>query len=281
MIKSQIELNRNKPFLKWAGNKYRVLPHLLPLVGKPKTFCEPFGGSFSVALNIFASRYVLADINRDLISVYQTLLKDPESFVDACKALFTCENNSREAYNKFRNEFNTTDSLERKSHLFIYLNRHCFNGLTRYNSKGSFNVPFGKYARPYFPEKELRGFASSFCGKEYTLLSTGFEDMALYGNLGEGSVVFFDPPYVPASETANFTDYATGGFSFKQQEQLAQLAKLLQAEGIKSIITNSDCDITKALYEGAKIIPIEVSRTISAKGSSRKKAKEIIAVFEP
>jgi DNA adenine methylase len=270
-----------KPFLKWAGNKYRVLPHLLPIIGNPKRYCEPFGGSLAVALNVSACEYVLNDVNNDLITIYELLIdNDCELFLQDCKKWFTPENNSKEKFIELRKLFNSSGPGREKASLFIYLNRHCFNGLTRYNKSGGFNVPFGKYATPYFPQKEIESFSSYFKSKASVKLSSlSFENATLYGDLGVGDVVFFDPPYVPISQTSNFTDYSPDGFCHRQQALLVALAKSLRDRGVKAIITNSDCELTRELYKDAKIIPISVSRTISANVESRKKAQEVIAVF--
>ena len=271
----------NKTFLKWAGNKSRVLSHLTPHIGYPKRYCEPFGGSLAVALNTPAEQYILNDVNKDLVAIYQNLMNpNDDSFIQYCEELFTPENNTKEAYLKLRKHFNdATDSTER-ARLFIYLNRHCFNGLSRYNSKGQFNVPFGKYDKPSCPSTEMMNFRMYFLSKQLVrFTSLSFEDSSLYEDLESGDVVYFDPPYVPASDTANFTSYATDGFTHNQQIQLAQLAESLAAKGIRVIVSNHDTAITQELYKNATIYPIQVTRTISAKGSSRKKANELIAVY--
>ena len=269
-----------KPFLKWAGNKFRVLPELLPLIGTPRRYIEPFSGSTAVALNVNAEEYVLNDINKDLINLYRYLTNpNDDSFLKYCDELFRPENNDKEEYLEFRQLFNdSTDTLER-SRLFVYLNRHCFNGLTRYNSKGGFNVPFGKMKNPKCPVNEMMAFRMYFLQKKHRFMSTSFEDSALYENIESGDVVYFDPPYVPASETASFTDYAKEGFTYDQQVQLAELAESLSNRGAKVIISNHDVLTTRELYKNAEIHSIEVTRSISAKGSSRKKAKELIAVY--
>jgi DNA adenine methylase len=271
----------NKPFLKWAGNKYRVLPHLIPLIGIPKRYCEPFGGSLSVALNITAEQYILNDVNTDLVSIYQNLVNvNNDRFIKWCEELFISDNNVKEKYLELRKNFNdATDSTER-ARLFIYLNRHCFNGLTRYNSKGQFNVPFGKYDKPTCPSEEMINFRMYFISKQLVrFTSLSFEDMSLYEDLETGDVVYLDPPYVPASDTANFTSYATNGFTHHQQIQLAELSESLAAKGIRVIVSNHNVPITQELYKNATIYPIQVTRTIAAKGSSRKKANELIAVY--
>ena len=269
-----------KPFLKWAGNKFRVLPELLPLIGTPRRYIEPFSGSTAVALNVNAEEYILNDINKDLINLYRYLTNpNDDSFLKYCDELFRPENNDKEEYLAFRQLFNdSTDTLER-SRLFVYLNRHCFNGLTRYNSKGGFNVPFGKMKNPKCPVNEMMAFRMYYLQKNHRFVSTSFEDSALYENIGSGDVVYFDPPYVPASETASFTDYAKEGFTYDQQVQLAELAESLSNRGAKVIISNHDVPTTRELYKNAEIHSLEVTRSISAKGSSRKKAKELIAVY--
>jgi DNA adenine methylase len=272
----------NRPFLKWAGNKYRVLPHLIPHIGYPKRYCEPFGGSLSVALNTSAEQFILNDVNKDLVAIYQNLVHPTDdSFIKYCEELFIPENNTKESYLELREHFNnSTDSVER-ARLFVYLNRHCFNGLSRYNSKGGFNVPFGKYDKPVCPSEQMNEFRMLFLSKQSVrFTSLSFEDSALYSDLEPGDVVYFDPPYVPASDTANFTGYATDGFSHEQQVELMELAESLANRGVKVILSNHDVPITRELYKNAQIYPIQVTRTISAKGSSRKKANELIAVWQ-
>jgi DNA adenine methylase len=282
----------NKTFLKWAGNKYRVLPHLIPHIGSPKRYCEPFGGSLAVALNIIAEQYILNDVNRDLIAIYQNLVNpNDDRFIQDCEELFIPENNTREAYLELREHFNqATDTIER-ARLFIYLNKHCFNGLSRYNSKGMFNVPYGReimnqvkgekeIQNAYFPKEEMMDFRMHFLSKQLVrFTSLSFENSSLYEDLKAGDVVYFDPPYVPISNTANFTNYTTDGFTSDQQVQLAQLAESLASKGIKVIITNHDVPITREFYKNATIYPIQVTRTVAAKSSSRKKANELIAVY--
>ena len=271
----------NKPFLKWAGNKYRVLPYLIPHIGYPKRYCEPFGGSLSVALNTVADQYILNDVNKDLVAIYQNLVNpNDDSFIKYCEELFTSENNTKESYLDLRTHFNQATNTTERARLFVYLNRHCFNGLSRYNSKGGFNVPFGKYDKPVCPSEQMMNFRMFFLSKQLVrFTSLSFEDSSLYEDLESGDTVYFDPPYVPASNTSNFTSYATDGFIHEQQTELAKLAELLASKGIKVIVSNHDVDITRELYKNATIYPIQVTRTIAAKGSSRIKAKELIAVY--
>jgi len=278
----------NKPFLKWAGNKFRVLPHLIPHIGDPKRYIEPFGGSLSVALNISADEYILNDINKDLYCLYTNVDKE---FVGECRELFTDDNNTRERYLELKKEFNSEQDCRKRAKLFLYLNKHAFNGLSRYNSKGEYNVPYGKEnkdsktgrivkTKAHFPEQELNYFRDVFSNRKVEFFNTSFSDEALYKNVSSGDVVYFDPPYIPVSDTAYFTDYATEGFSYEQQVQLAELAESLANRGVKVIVSNHDTPVSRELYKNAQIYPIEVRRSISAKGSSRKKANELIAVYQ-
>ena len=271
----------NKPFLKWAGNKYRVLPHLIPHIGNPKRYCEPFGGSLSVALNTVADQYILNDVNNDLVAIYQHLVNpNGDSFIRYCEELFTSENNTKESYSALRTYFNQATDTTERARLFVYLNRHCFNGLSRYNSKGAFNVPFGAYDKPVCPSEQMLNFRMFFLSKQVVrFTSLSFEDSSLYEDLEAGDTVYFDPPYVPASNTSNFTSYATAEFIHQQQIELVNLAEFLASKGIRVIVSNHDVDITRELYKNATIYPIQVTRTIAAKGSSRIKANELIAVY--
>jgi len=282
----------NKTFLKWAGNKTKVLPHIIPHIGYPKRYCEPFGGSLAVALNTPAEQYILNDVNKDLVAIYQNLVNaNDDSFVQYCEELFVPENNTREAYLELREHFNQATDTTERARLFIYLNKHCFNGLSRYNSKGEFNVPYGrefkdkntkekKIENAYFPREEMMNFRMYFLSKQLVrFTSLSFEDSSLYEDLEAGDVVYFDPPYVPASDTANFTSYATDGFTSDQQVHLAQLAESLASKGVRVIVSNHDVPVTRELYKSATIYPIQVTRTVAAKGSSRTKANELIAVF--
>ena len=265
-----------KPFLKWTGNKFRLLNNLLPLIGSPQTFCEPFGGSFVVSLNVSATYYILNDYNENLINVYNHLLESP-LFIKQTKEYFKPENNSSEMFYDARKQFNQTNDKELKAKLFVYLNRHCFNGITRFNNKNEFNVPFGKYKTVKFPEQELNQFRNYFTDK--TIHNKSFESDYLYSNLQKGDVVYFDPPYYPVSNTSNFTKYAKDDFTIQHQKRLAEVAKSLSESGIKVIVSNSNVDECIDLYQGAEIIKVDIYRSIAANSQSRKSVKEIIAVF--
>jgi DNA adenine methylase len=268
-----------KPFLKWAGGKLRVVNKLKKYMPKqPKRFVEPFLGAGSVALNIDCKDLIVADSNLDLISVWRFLKEHKGDFVQECKKLFVPENNMRDSFDALKTEFNTSDDKFRKATLFIYLNRHCFNGLCRYNGSGIFNVPFGKYPKPYFPEAEL-----NICVDKVQNFRIHHKDFRYIFDMAEpGDVFYCDPPYLPLSQSSNFDSYAVGGFGLKEQLDLAELAAAAAKKGATVVISNHYNWYSKELYKemyGARIYKTSVSRTISSKTDNRKAVEEIIAIF--
>lgn len=150
---------KNRAFLKWAGGKYTLCDVINNMLPKGDCLIEPFVGAGSVFLNSNYKRYILNDINQDLIELYKILQAKPEQFIMDAQQLFNEQNNVADAYYEFRKTFNATTDVYQRSLMFLYLNRHGYNGLCRYNKSGGYNVPFGKYKRPYFPAKELMFFA--------------------------------------------------------------------------------------------------------------------------
>lgn len=263
-----------KPFLKWAGGKVKLAERIKEMLPPGKRLIEPFVGAGSIFLNTEYDSYVLSDVNSDLTTLYEKL-SEP-GFIEYVKTFFTGEFNSQAEYTRLRTEFNTTTDKTYKSALFIYLNRHCFNGLCRYNKSGGFNVPYGKYESPYFPENELKNFK-----EKSTAVVFKNQDFRVTMNEAQpGDVVYCDPPYVPVSETANFTSYAAGGFSMKDQLELRDLAIQLSEKGIPVVISNHSTAWTTEHYSTAMITEFDVQRNISAKGDSRNKAKELLALFQ-
>lgn len=267
--------NRTRPFLKWAGGKYRVLNRLEPHL-KGKKLIEPFVGSGAVFLNLPFERTLVGDINPDLITLYGFLKKEKKRFVTYCQSFFTQENNSQNQYLDFRIEFNHLAQCRRRAALFLYLNRHGFNGLCRYNKSGGFNVPFGRYIKPYFPETEMLNFVEK--SKRTKFVCGDF--VSLMNRSRRGDVVYCDPPYVPLSPTASFTSYAAQGFSYDQQVELAYRAQHLASRGVKVIISNHDNAITRQIYQDAKIESFSVRRFISRDGSNRANVKELLAIYQ-
>lgn len=267
---------RRRPFLKWAGGKYSLLPELDRLIPAGKRLIEPFVGGGSVFLNSDKHEYfLLADINADLINLYQMLAVVPDSVIgEAIKAFRHL--NDVENYTAIREAFNAQklNATERAA-AFLYLNRHCFNGLMRYNLYGFFNVGWGKYKAPYFPEEEIRAFRQK--SHACVFMTAGFERTLRLA--GDGDVVYCDPPYEPMPGTAGFTSYASGGFSWDSQVALAESCVAAHQRGAKVFISNSTAPRVIELYErhGFTLHRVNARRSISSKGSTRETANDIVA----
>lgn len=266
-----------KPFLKWAGSKTKLVTALKPLLPAGRfRLLEPFVGAGAGFLNTDYPANVLCDSNAGLIRLYQVLQQQGGKFVRQCASLFTPENNRADRFYALRAEFNREGDPERRAALFVYLNRHCYNGLCRYNQDGRFNTPFGRYERPYFPRDEMLEFAARL--DSATLKVQDFR--VSLSEAKSGDVVYCDPPYVPLSPTANFTSYASGGFSPEDQNDLAARSMEAARRGATVVVSNHDTELTRRLYQQAsQIVPVLVSRTISCDGENRGRAKELIAVF--
>ncbi|MBB1441278.1 Dam family site-specific DNA-(adenine-N6)-methyltransferase, partial [Shewanella sp. SG41-4] len=238
---------------------------------------EPFVGAGSVFLNTQFDDYLLCDINQDLINLYQIVQQQPDEYIKAAKAMFVDEMNDKDAYYRVRAEFNLCSDPFIRSVYFLYMNRHGFNGLCRYNRKGGFNVPFGSYKKPYFPEAEIRYF--SLKAQKATFKCISYEQAFDMANSGD--VIYCDPPYAPLSTTASFTTYAGPGFSLDDQALLARHSRLIAHErNIPVLISNHDIPLTRELYRGASCSTISVQRNISPKGGSRNKVDEIMALYD-
>ncbi|WP_299809209.1 Dam family site-specific DNA-(adenine-N6)-methyltransferase [uncultured Shewanella sp.] len=270
-------IKKQRAFLKWAGGKFKLIEALAEHLPEGDRLVEPFVGAGSVFLNTNYSQYLLCDINHDLINLYKIVQKEPDRYIKAAKALFVPEMNDKEAYYKIRTAFNATQDPFTRSVYFLYMNRHGFNGLCRYNRKGGFNVPFGSYKKPYFPEKEIRAFSLKAQNAEFHCI--GYEQAI--GMTQSGDVVYCDPPYAPLSSTASFTTYVGSGFSLDDQALLARQARHTAIErGIPVLISNHDIPLTRELYHGARFGTIQVQRNISQKGSGRKKVDELMALYD-
>ena len=270
--------NWQRPFLKWAGGKYSLLPELDRLIPAGKRLIEPFVGGGSVFLNSDKhERFLLADVNADLINLYQMLAVVPDSVIyEAMKAFRHL--NDAESYTVIREAFNAQrlDAVERAA-AFLYLNRHCFNGLIRYNLDGFFNVGFGKYKAPYFPEEEIKAFKRK--AHSCVFMNAGFRrTLAL---AGDGDVIYCDPPYEPLPGTAGFTNYAAGGFSWDSQVELAESCVAAHQRGAKVVISNSTAPRVIELYEqhGFTLHRVSARRAISSKGSTRETASDVVATL--
>ena len=204
------QLSKIKSPLKWAGGKSRILNNIFTYVPKDTTrLIEPFFGGGSVGLNINCPEIIINDSNEILMNFWESIQSNSDKFIEEVSKIFIGENNTSSKFYELRTEFNSTTDTFRKSVLFLYLNKHCFNGLCRFNSKGEFNVPFGKYKSINAPIDEIKNVSKRIIF--YTLLNKDFRHV--FELVEEGTVVYCDPPYVPLSKTANFSDYGKEGFT--------------------------------------------------------------------
>lgn len=264
-----------RPFLKWAGGKYRLLERIKAVLPVGTRLIEPFAGAAALFLNTRYQKYWLNDVNVDLITLYQQLKHQGDQFVEFAETFFCVKNNNDKRYYQLREHFNNCNDANERSAIFLYLNRHSYNGLCRYNQKGKFNAPFGRYKNPRFPRQQLLAFSKK--AKRVKFTHKNFIDVMQAAKVGD--VIYCDPPYVPLTKTANFTHYSQRIFSQEQQMTLAELAQSLAQKNIPVIISNHNTVFTRQLYKTAILKKFNVPRLISCKGNGRHAVKELLAVY--
>jgi len=267
---------KTRPFLKWAGNKYSCLDNLLTTFPQEAPrLIEPFAGSAAVFLNTDYPHYLLAEQNRDLILLYRYLQTEGSKFITYCHRWFVKKNNTPEAYYHWREEFNRLRASRKKAAIFLYLNRHGYNGLCRYNTSGRYNVPFGRYPKPYFPQHEMMVFHQK-C-QNITLTQGDFRKTFLLAN--KGDLIYCDPPYAPLKQASNFSAYTGKRFTDDDQRDLARCALDAAQRGIIVMISNHDTAFTREQYRDADITSFQVKRMINCKTNQRAPVQELLAIF--
>lgn len=265
-------------FIKWAGGKSQLLPQFSELF--PTTFedyYEPFVGSgavfFYVKSNLKPRRATLSDINEELVNCYTVVRDNVSSLIQSLST--HKKSHSKEYYYAIRSlKTDKLDNVERAARL-IYLNKTCFNGLYRVNSRGEFNVPFGDYANPgIYNEQTLYEASRLLQGVEIRVHE--FDRILDYAK--ENDFVYFDPPYFPISRTSNFTGYAKGEFLLEKQKRLADVFRILDSQGCYVMLSNSDHPLLKELYKeyDKNITIVKARRAINSVGSKRGEINEIV-----
>ena len=292
------EVSGAKPFLKWAGGKRQLIPAIqatLPDAFAQEmdlTYVEPFIGGGAVLFWMLQHypnirRAIINDINPDLTTAYQVVQQRPEELIKALSAVqdfyhkLPTEEARRSYFEGLRAEFNQRP-LEplRNTVVLIFLNRTCFNGLYRVNSKGGFNVPFGRYDRPTICNAATIRADSALLAR-VTILNGDFAEVLPH--LPSNSFCYFDPPYKPLSKTALFNAYATETFDDASQSRLASFCRTLDARGHRWLLSNSDVQNTDAadgyfddLYAGFAVRRIQAKRTINSKAEGRGHISELL-----
>ena len=269
-----------KPFIKWAGGKSRLIPELVKALPKSFDQCryfEPFLGGGAFFFHLQPPQTTLMDINEELINVYKTIQNNVDELISDLEK----HQHSKEYFYEIRSKdrsksFLKLTDIERASR-FIYLNKTCYNGLYRVNSKGQFNVPFGSYKNPKIVD-ESNLLACSQALQNTTLLTGSFlsvEELAQ-----KGDFIYFDPPYAPLSPTAYFTSYSKAGFDEQMQIALRDLCHRLTQNDIKWMQSNSSAESIIELYQGYNIKfnikRVDAPRFINSKADKRGKIKELI-----
>lgn len=267
---------KTKPFLKWAGSKFRCIDKILEALPAGGRLIEPFTGSGAIFINSAYPDYLLAEGNKDLVTLFKCLQQEGTDFIADCAQLFSLENNCAETYYRLREEFNGCQLSRRRAALFLYLNRHGYNGLCRYNQRGLYNVPYGRYIKPYFPEKEMIFFHSK--SQAVNFIHSDFRETFALAKAGD--VIYCDPPYVPLSSSAYFSSYTDKVFNEQDQIELASLAMNSAKQGVTVIISNHDTAFTRYHYQQGEINAFPVKRYISCQALSRGSVQELVAVFK-
>ena len=265
-----------RPLLKWAGGKralVREITGLFPSDYRERRFHEPFFGGGAVFFHIEPQGGSINDINPRLMSFYRVVRDRPRELIEEARRYRYDE----DKYYHLRDKFNSKGLTEvEEAALLLYLNKTAYNGLYRVNSKGEFNVPFGRYRNPTIvhPRSILRA------SRLLRNVEIHCEDFSYLTDVaGEGDICYLDPPYHPSSETANFTDYAEGGFGLADQERLRDLCIKLDRRGVIFVLSNSDTDAVRRLYRGIvelRIISLRTKRMISSKVSSRSSGYDLL-----
>lgn len=272
-----------KPFLKYVGGKTKLLPEILKRVpAEYENYYEPFvgGGAVFFALQP-KGEVVLSDINKELINAYRSVAY---GFDSLCKHLQTHVNTSEHYYAVRESQLMVGDygpdfrmHNTEKAAKFIYLNKTCFNGLYRVNSKGKFNVPFGKYANPNFTDYDTLKSCHDALWKPrtLTLAAKPFKDIFFLDTISSKHFCYFDPPYVPITQTS-FTAYDGSGFGLPEQIELRDLCVKLHERGAKWMLSNSSAPIVFDLYKDFKIEIVQMPRNVNSKGTGRGKVDEVL-----
>lgn len=288
---------RAKPFVKWAGGKGQLIAQLDALLPKDFSdregcvYVEPFVGGGAMLFYVLSrypnvKRAVINDLNGDLITCYRIIKDKPNGLISRLRQLedeyLHCgnEDSRRQYFLEKRNRYNSRKATDDEAAaLFIFLNRTCFNGLYRVNSRGLFNVPFGKSANPLICDEDTIRADSKLLQK-VEILNGDFEKVE--GFLGENAFVYFDPPYRPLTQTSSFTAYAKDGFNDDEQKRLAAFCRRLDRKGHRWLLSNSDPRNTdpsdmffEEIYSGFDIHRVSASRMINSKAEGRGKITEL------
>lgn len=286
------------PFVKWAGGKRQLLDKIDSLLpsyikeNKPFRYREYFVGGGAVLFHLL-NKYpnmtsaVIVDNNSDLINTYVQIKNNCEELIEKLfnfESLYNNHSNQEQFYKEVRDEYNNSENLYEveRATMFIFLNKTCFNGLYRVNKKGKFNVPWGKREKvSIFDEQNIRNISRLLNEKKVLILCEDYKEViykARYSAVREeNTFCYFDPPYLPVSDTSDFTAYTKEGFGKEETDELfAALNFLNTTQTVDWMLSNSDTEYTRTSLEDYNIQTVSARRNINSDGNKRGKINELI-----
>jgi DNA adenine methylase len=270
---------RIKPYLKWAGGKRQLLGEIekhLPADIGSRLYYEPFVGAGAVFFDLLPEKAVINDFNTQLILTYRAIKNNIEDLTGLLKEYQ--QRNTRDYYYEKRNldrdpSFDRLTETEKAARL-IFLNKTCYNGLYRVNSRGLFNVPYGRYKNPLICEEPLLRQISRYLNTRDIAITSGDFEKSVSSARGH-SFVYFDPPYHSPRGTG-FTGYHAERFTEQEQERLGKVFDILTKRNVPCLLSNSDTEFIRAVYKAYEIIPVQAKRAINSDSSGRGFAAEVL-----
>ena len=262
------------PIVKWVGGKRQLMFELLKNMPENyNRYFEPFIGGGALFFELQPDNAYISDMNEELINLYKVVRDNVEELITDLQK----HDISKEYFMEIRNidrteEYKNWSNIQKASR-FIYLNRTCFNGMYRVNSKGEFNVPFGHYKNPRILDENNLINCSNLLQKT-EIKHADFSE--ILKKVKKGDFVYFDPPYVPLIETSSFTSYTKDGFDMDMQFKLRDVCDELDSMGVKFLLSNSDTKLVNKLYENYNIKKVFASRQINANADGRGKITEVL-----
>lgn len=266
-----------KPVIKWVGGKTQLLDELIKRIPKEyNTYFEAFLGGGALLFAITPKKAKINDFNAELVNLYNTIRCKADDLIKELKS--GLYDNSEDSFYKIRNldrnsvEFDSLSDVIKASRT-IYLNKTCYNGLYRVNSKGEFNTPFGRYKNPLICDEENIRNVSKYL-KTVSIFNLDFEEFLKKAKAGD--FVYLDPPYDVVSKTASFTAYNKAGFSRDEQIRLKEACDKLTSKGVKWMLSNSATPFILELYKDYNIDIVYAKRCINSKGDKRGNVEEVL-----
>ena len=270
------------PFVKWAGGKRQLLSQIKErMPEKYNNYYEPFVGGGAVLYGLSANHASINDINSALINTYKTIRNTPDKFLEAVRKLDSeIWEDGKKYYYSLRERYNDKLMLGEYdvelAALFVFINKHCFNGLYRVNGKGLFNVPYNNSCRTSVDESLIKNVSKYL--QHISITAGDFEIACL--NADKGDFIFLDSPYAPLNPTS-FESYTKEGFDIESHRRLAKLYDELSARGCYCMLTNHNTDLIHTLYDnkGYKLDVVNVKRMINSDASNRTGTEVIICNY--